>query len=75
VALLAADLAYRPGPILAAISPAQAVTGVAAILLMALALAAVIHGARTRISRLEPDAVLVLATYEPLLGAVDGAAG
>ena len=70
VALFAADLAYFPGPILAAVSPAQAVAGVGAILLMALALAAVIHGTETRIRRLEPDAVGVLLVYFLLLGAV-----
>jgi cation:H+ antiporter len=70
VALLAADLAYFPGPILSAVAPAQAVAGVGAILLMALALAAVIHGTETRIRRLEPDAVAVLLVYVLLLGAV-----
>lgn len=72
--LFAADLAYRPGPILAAIAPAQVVAGVGAILLMAIALAAVVHGTRTRISRLEPDAVLVLVAYVLLIGAVWSAA-
>jgi cation:H+ antiporter len=70
VALFAADLAYFPGPILAAVAPAQAVAGVGAILLMALALAAVIHGTETRIRRLEPDAVGVLLVYLLLLGAL-----
>ncbi|MEX2548113.1 MAG: sodium:calcium antiporter [Chloroflexota bacterium] len=70
VALLAADLAYVQGPILAAVAPAQAVAGVGAVLLMALALAAVIHGTETRIRRLEPDAVGVLLVYVLLLGAV-----
>jgi len=68
--LFAADLAYVPGPILAAVDPAQVVAGVGAILLMAIALAAVVHGTRTRIRRLEPDAVALLATYGVLLGAV-----
>jgi len=68
--LLATDLAYGPGPILAAIAPAQVVAGVGAILLMAIALAAVVHGTRTRIRRLEPDAVLVLVAYVLLIGAV-----
>lgn len=70
VALAASDAAYLPGPILAAVDPAQAVAGVGAILLMALALAAVIHGTETRIRRLEPDAVLVLVVYVALLVAV-----
>jgi len=68
--LFAADLAYVPGPILAAVAPAQVVAGVGAILLMAIALAAVVHGTRTRMRRLEPDALVVLVLYVLLLGAV-----
>jgi cation:H+ antiporter len=68
--LFAADLAYLPGPILVAVDPAQVIAGVGAILLMAIALAAVVHGTRTRILRLEPDAVLVLVTYVVLLAAL-----
>lgn len=74
IALVAADVAYPGGPMLAVVSPAQVVAGVAAILLMAIALAAVVHGERTRLQRLEPDAVLVLVTYGLLLAAVFGAA-
>lgn len=70
VALLAADLAFLPGPILAAVAPAQAVAGIGAILLMALAIAAVVHGTETRIARLEPDAVVLLLAYVGLLVAV-----
>ena len=68
--LFAADVAYGPGPILAAIAPAQVVAGVGAILLMAIALAAVVHGTRTRIRRLEPDAMVVLVAYVLLIGAL-----
>jgi cation:H+ antiporter len=68
--LFAADLAYTPGPILAAVSPAQVVAAVGAILLMAVALAAVVHGTMTRIRRLEPDALVVLGAYAVLLVAV-----
>ena len=68
--LFAADAAYAPGPILAAIAPAQVVAGVGAILLMAIALAAVVHGTRTRIRRLEPDAIVVLVAYVVLIGAI-----
>ncbi len=68
--LFAADLAYTPGPILAAVDPSQVVAGVGAILLMAIALAAVVHGTRTRIRRLEPDAVAVLVTYVVLVAAL-----
>jgi cation:H+ antiporter len=68
--LLGVDLAYFRGPILAAVDPAQLVAGVGAILLMALALAAVVHGTRTRIRHLEPDAVAVLVVYVVLLAAI-----
>ncbi|HLE78751.1 MAG TPA: hypothetical protein VI687_00020 [Candidatus Limnocylindrales bacterium] len=68
--LFAADAAYAPGPILAAVAPAQVVAGVGAILLMAIALAAVVHGTRTRIRRLEPDAFVVLVAYVVLIGAI-----
>lgn len=67
VALLAADAAFLSGPILAAVDPAQVVAGVGAILLMALALAAVVHGERTRVSQFEPDAVLVLVGWGVLI--------
>lgn len=58
------------GMLLLAVDPAQAVAGVGAILLMAVALAAVVHGTETRIRRLEPDAVAVLVIYVLMLGAV-----
>ena len=69
-ALVIADAAYTPGPLLPAIDPSQAVAGIGAILLMALALAAIVHGAETRVRRLEPDAVLLLVAYAGALYAV-----
>lgn len=69
-ALLFADVAYTEGALLPAIDPSQAVAGVGAILLMALALSAIVHGAETRVHRLEPDAVLVLIAYAGALFAV-----
>ena len=65
-----ADLAYLPGPILGAVSANQAIAGVGAVLLMALALAAVVHGEQTRLRQLEPDALLVLGTWLVLLLAI-----
>lgn len=53
-----------------AVDRIQVVAGVGAILLMAIALAAVVHGTRTRIRRLEPDALLVVVVYVLLIGAV-----
>ncbi len=68
--LVLVDLAYTPGPLLAAVSPSQAVAGVGAILLVSLALTVIVHGAETRLARLEPDALLLLAAYGGLLFAV-----
>lgn len=61
--LVLVDAAYLPGPVLGAVDPSLAVAGTSAILLMALALAALVHGTETRVRRLEPDAVLLLAAY------------
>ena len=58
-----ADAAYLPGPILAAVSSQQLLAGVGAILLTAIALGGIVHGARTRIERGEPDALLLLLAY------------
>jgi cation:H+ antiporter len=71
--LVVVDLAYTRGPLLAAVGPAETVAGVGAILLMAIALAAVVHREETRIMRLEPDAALVLLAYVGVLGAVAAA--
>jgi cation:H+ antiporter len=66
--LLFADAAYTPGPILAAVSPQQLVAGLGAIVLMAIATGGIVHGARLRFERGEPDAILLLLTYLVLLG-------
>lgn len=58
-----ADLAYRDGPILSAVSPAQNIAALGAILLTALAVAAIVGGTETRIRRLEPDATVLLLVY------------
>jgi cation:H+ antiporter len=61
------DAAYLPGPILGAVSMNQLIPGIGAILLMAIALGAIVHGSDTRLRRGEPDAVLLLAAYLGLL--------
>lgn len=71
--LVAADIAYVDGPILAAVSPVQLVAATAAILLMALATAAIVSGTETRIGHFEPDAVLVLLAYVGGLVAIGAA--
>ncbi|MGH2655533.1 MAG: sodium:calcium antiporter [Actinomycetota bacterium] len=75
IMLLGADLVYTKGPILSGAHPAQVVAGVAAMGLMAVALAAIVHGEETRISRLEPDALLLLLAYAGSLAAVWATAG
>lgn len=75
VALLFADVAYLEGPLLGAVHPGQAVGGLAAILLMSIALAAIVHGTEVRIRRLEPDATLLLIVYLGALFAVWSAGG
>lgn len=69
-ALLLVDAAYTPAALLRSVDPHQAVAGVGAILLMALALAALVHGTETRARRLEPDAILLLIAYAGALFAV-----
>jgi cation:H+ antiporter len=70
LALVFADVAYLPGPLLSAVDSSQTVAGVGAIVLMSMALAAIVHGAETRARRLEPDAVLLLVAYAGALLAV-----
>ena len=57
------DLFYTEGPILADVNMLQAFVGVSAILLMSIVLAGIIHGAKTRASRLEPGSGMTLVAY------------
>lgn len=69
--LLFADLAYTDGPILAAVSQGQVVAAIGAILLMAIAVAAIVgESERTRLRKLEPDALVLLLTYAAILAAI-----
>lgn len=62
--LVFADLAYTEGPILSSVSSAHAMTGLGAILLMAVAVAAIVgESEQTRIRKLEPDAIVLLSAY------------
>jgi len=70
--LVVIDLAYLDGPILHGAPASQLVAGAAAIGLMALALAALMQHEETRIARLEPDAIVILAAYAGALLAVWG---
>ena len=69
-----ADVAYLPGPILAAVDSQQLVAGIGGMLLMATALGGIVHGARTRIERGEPDAIGLLVIYFVLLWVLWGSA-
>jgi cation:H+ antiporter len=59
----ALDLAYRKGPIFAAVSPVHAVTALFATLLMALGLAGLVYRAERRWSLLEPTSALMVVVY------------
>jgi cation:H+ antiporter len=61
------DIVYTEGPILAAVDPIESFVGVSAILLMSIVLAGIIHGAKTRSSRLEPGGGMTLITYLVLM--------
>lgn len=61
--VLIVDLVYLEGPILLDVAPIESFVGTGAILLMAIVLAGVISGARTRVSRLEPSSVMTLIVY------------
>jgi cation:H+ antiporter len=65
--ILLVDLVYLEGPILADVASIEAFVGVGAILLMSIVLAGIIHGARTRASRLEPGSWMVLIVYVLLM--------
>ena len=62
--LVFADIAYTDGPILSAVSPTHVMTGLGAILLMAIAVAAIVgESEQTRVRKLEPDAIVLLLAY------------
>ena len=65
--ILVVDLVYTDGPILADVDAVQAFVGVGAILLMSIVVAGIIHGAKTRASRLEPGASMTLVAYVVLM--------
>ena len=68
--ILFVDIAYRPGPILAAVGSVHLVAAVGAILLMALALASIVSGQANRARRLEPDSIVLLVAYVGCVAAV-----
>lgn len=57
------DIAYRPGPVFAAVSPAEVVAALVAIVLMATAMMGVVYQSERRYFFGEPDALAVLIGY------------
>jgi cation:H+ antiporter len=70
VALLAVLDIFQPGSLLVAIGPAHAITGVAVILVTAVAIAGQLYRVESRVHFVEPDAFLVLALVVGALGLV-----
>lgn len=61
--LLAVDAAYRPGPVLLAVSPLHALTGLSALLLISIAIIGLIYRSERSYAGLGPDSVFILAVY------------
>jgi cation:H+ antiporter len=59
---IALDLA-QPGNLFAALDPGHALSGLAAVVLMSLGVAAIVYRAKTRFAMLEPGSLLILAAY------------
>jgi cation:H+ antiporter len=60
---LALDLAEPHRAIFAAVDPAHALSGLFAVVLMSLGLAAIVYRAERRFAMLEPDSLLMIACY------------
>lgn len=60
--LLPLDLA-QPGSLFAALDPGHALSGLFAVVLMSLGLAAILYRAKRRFAMLEPDSALIAAAY------------
>lgn len=63
VILLPADLAYRKGPLLAAVDPTHAVTAFVSILLMSVGVMGISYRAEKRFMLIEPDGLLMILGY------------
>lgn len=68
--ILFVDIAYRPGPVLAAVDEVNLVAATGSILMMALALASIVSGQANRAHRLEPDSIMLLVAYVGCVAAV-----
>lgn len=63
VIIFALDVAHTGGPIFAAVSAVHVLSAIFSILLTALGLAAIIYRGQQRFKVVEPDALLIVATY------------
>jgi cation:H+ antiporter len=70
IAVLAALDAVQPGPLLSLIAPVNAITGVAVILVTAVAISGQLYRAETRVHFIEPDAFLVVTLALGAMGLV-----
>jgi len=59
----ALDVAHRGGPLFAAVSPVHVVTGVFAMVLTSIGLAAVVYRAERRFAMIEPDSFAIVLGY------------
>jgi cation:H+ antiporter len=53
----------QPGSLFSAVDPSHALSGLAAVVLMSLGVAAIVYRAKRRFAMLEPDSVLMLVAY------------
>jgi cation:H+ antiporter len=61
--LLALDLASPGSSIFATVSPLHAISGLFAVALMALGLAAIVYRAERRFRMIEPDSIVMVMVY------------
>jgi cation:H+ antiporter len=61
--LFLTDIAYRPGPLLSAVSNTHTVTALVGILLMNIGLMGIIYRAEKRFLLIEPDSLLMIIVY------------
>lgn len=62
-ALFFADVAYRQGPLLNAVSPTHAITALVGVILMSVGLMGIIYRAEKRFLLVEPDSLLMVIGY------------
>ncbi len=61
--LLVVDMAYRPGPVMAVLSPTHALTGLAGVILISIATIGLVYRSERNYAGLGPDSVFIVAVY------------